>query len=252
MGCREFEQHFAAYVEGAPGRASEAVESHLQRCPPCRSRVAAEKAAHELLRTRRERLRCHAPDGLRHRCAAQRAGVLPRAAVRRTLLPLTLAATLLLSTGVLFLFGLGSSVETYAAQLALDHRKCFQFPPDAPRVEAAVLGRDWQAGNGWPLKVAGSTPAEHLELVGVRRCGSTHGRVAHLMYRWHDEPLSMYVLNDTIEDDRARGGSGEQSLYKLGEHAIVWSERGRTYAVVARRQVPDLDRVAGYLRRAVE
>jgi hypothetical protein len=37
-----------------------------------------------------------------------------------------------------------------------------------------------------------------------------------------------------------------------GEHAIVWLEHGRTYAVVARRRVPNLEQVAGYLRHAIE
>jgi anti-sigma factor RsiW len=253
MVCREVEQHFAAYVEGTPGSESGAVESHLQRCPPCRARLAAERAAHELLRTRRDRLRCQAPDTLRHRCAAQRqVSRPPRSAVRRTLLPLSLAATLVLATAVLLLFGIGSTVETYAAQLAADHLKCFQFPPDAAPMDAAVAGRNWEARNGWPLKVAASTRAEELELIGVRRCGSTHGRVAHLLYRWHGVPLSVYVLNRSLDDDPGDGTAAQHSVYKLGEHAIVWFDRGRTYAVVAQRRVPDLEQVTGYLRHAVE
>jgi anti-sigma factor RsiW len=252
MDCRELEGHFAAYVEGQAGAARADVESHLQRCPPCRTRIAAERAAHELLQARRGELKCQAPAALRHRCAALRPAPPPRSLVRRALLPLSLAATLLLAAGAVLLFGVGTNLDTYTAQLALDHRKCFQFPPEAPPVDIALLGRAWETQNGWPLKIAGPSPSEDLELVGIRRCGSTRGRVAHVLYRWHDEPLSMYVLNDTLQDEDRANGGGEHSVYKLGEHAIVWSERGRTYAVVARRQVPHLEQVAGFLRQAVE
>lgn len=214
--------------------------------------MAAERAAHELLQARRGELKCHAPAALRHRCAAQRPRAPHRFAVRRALLPLSLAATLLLAAGAVLLFGVGTDLETYTAQLALDHRKCFQFPPETPPADVALIGRTWQAQNGWPIKLAGTSRSEGLELVGIRRCGSTRGKVAHVLYRWHDEPLSMYVLNDTLEDEHGATAGGEHSVYRLGEHAIVWSERGRTYAVVARRQVPHLEQVAGFLRHAVE
>ena len=55
----------------------------------------------------------------------------------RTLSLLSLAASLVLFTGLFLFFAWGSSVETYAAQLAADHLKCFQFPPS----EGAAQGR---------------------------------------------------------------------------------------------------------------
>ena len=80
------------------------------------------------------------------------------------------------------LFGWGSSVETYAAQLGADHLKCFQVPAAAPPLarRRRCSGKTWQAANGWPLKVAATSASEQLQLLGVRRCGSSRGRVAHI------------------------------------------------------------------------
>jgi len=142
-------------------------------------------------------------------------------------------------TVVFLIFGWGSSVETYAAQLAADHLKCFQFPPDAAAPpDVTLLGKTWQATAGWALKIAASTPTEQLQLLGVRRCGSSRGRVAHVFYKWRGEPLSVYVLNHRF--DHAPDAATDHDFNKLGEHAIVWTERERTYAVVASKRLPDL------------
>ena len=256
--CREIEQQLAAYVDGEDGAAERGtVEAHLQRCPSCRARAAAERASHDLLLDRRDGLRGCAPDALRRRCAAQRALAAGRPAglfSRRTLARLSMAAALVLATALYLMFGWGTTVETYAAQLAADHLKCFQFPPDSRAADAAALGRTWQAANGWPLTVAASMPAERLELLGIRRCGSTKGRVAHLLYRWRGEPLSVYVLNRRLESgaNAGRERHGHEAVSRLGENAIVWSDHGRTYAVVARGSIPDLEQVAGYVRRVIE
>jgi len=67
--------------------------------------------------------------------------------------PLSLVASLLLVAAVFLVFGWGSSVETYAAQLAADHLKCFQFPPDpTSAVDVTMVAKTWQKTAGWPLK----------------------------------------------------------------------------------------------------
>jgi hypothetical protein len=253
--CREFEPAFTAYVDGecsAPQRS--VVEAHLQVCPRCRNRVLKERTTHELLRERCHELRGAAPDALRRRCAAQRVPTAMPPAVRRPWVPWSVAATLVCAAGVFLLFGWGSSVETYAAQLAVDHLKCFQFSPEPVPVDAVLLGRQWQAANGWPLKLAPAAPDQQLELLTVRRCGSTRGRVVHALYRWRGAPLSLYVLNshiDELPDGRQQPGSHEV-VRKFGEQEIIWSEKGRTYAVVARASLDDLQPVARYLRRLTE
>ena len=254
--CREIEERLAAYVDGevaAPDRST--IDAHLERCPPCRTRAAAERATHELLLARQDRLRGCAPEALRRRCAAQRtlAAGRPAGFARRTILPLSLAATIVMATGVFLLFGWGSSVETYAAQLAVDHVKCVQFPPDSGPPDPVSFGRNWEAANGWPLRLTPIEQAERPTLVAIRRCGSTHGRVAHIFYRWRGQPVSVYVLNDKLDGSPdATHGQAHASIVKLGERALIWSDKGRTYAVVAEERTPDLEQVAAYVQRTVE
>lgn len=255
--CRDLEPLFTCYVdeEAAPAdRAS--VEAHLQACPPCRERVAGERAARGVLRARRADLRGCASAELRTRCAAQRAAASARRGLfsRRALLPLSMAATLVLAIAGVLLFGLGSEVEALAAQLTVDHMKCFQFGPTSAGLDANIAGREWEAKYGWPLKVPPPATAERLELIGARRCLSSKGGVAHLLYRWRGQPLSVYVLNKPVASiaGREQGGSMFQSAEKLGEQTIVWSKGRRTYAVVARAPALDLMHVAHYVRQSAE
>jgi anti-sigma factor RsiW len=258
--CRELEPLFTSYVDGeaaSPERAS--VEAHLERCPPCRDRVAGERAARDVLHARREGLRASASDALRTRCAAQCAarravGARARMLTRRALLPLSLAATLLLAVAGIFIFGLGSEVEALAAQLAIDHKACVQFTPGNAALDAASAARDWETRHGWPLKLPAGVQSERLELVAARRCISSRGGAAHLIYRWHGQPLSLYVINQPLDGlrDRARGGAMFESVEKLGEHTVIWSKGERTYAIVARASTSDLMQVAAYVRQAAE
>lgn len=255
--CRDLESQLTAYVDGDVGSDDRAiVESHLERCPPCRGRVISERVTHELIASHRQGLRGSAPDALKHRCAAQRFAAASRNRLfdRRLIVPLAVAATLVVAAALLVMLGWGSGVETYAAQLADDHVQCFQAPPVAVTADAVLLGRTWQSANGWPLKVAASSSSEDLQLLTVRRCGSSRGEVAHLMYRWHGEPLSVYVLNDTIQDaDSARRElSAHEVVTKEGEQAIIWTAKGRTYAVVGRGRAVDLEHIAGYVRTTIE
>lgn len=259
--CRELEGLFTAYVDdeaAPPERAS--VAAHLQACPPCRNRVAVERAARDVLRAHRAGLRPCASNALRARCIAQRMAGAARGGLltRRAWVPLSLAAAVLLAvSGTLFF--VGNSVEVLAAQLAVDHKKCFQFPPDrgAVRIDPLAEGRRWEEGYGWPLKVPASAAAEQLELLGVRRCLSSEGRVAHLMYRWRGQPLSVFVLHSRVSGARdARPGdldvAIDESLEKMGEQAIIWSRGDRTYAIVARNPGPGLQHIARYVRQATE
>ena len=253
MKCREVEAIFAPYVDDEVAPAERArVDAHLQACPPCRDHVAGERSAREILRARRARLRPCASDALRTRCAAQyvaravRGGVL----TRRTLVPLSLAAALLLVvSGALFFAG--NSVEVLAAQLAVDHVKCFQFAPDRSGVDPIAEGGKWERVYGWPLQVPAAAAAEDLQLLGVRRCLSSHGRIAHMMYRWRGEPLSVFVLNSRVAGTDPRA-EVEASVKKMGEQAVIWSRGDRTYAVVARGEPAAVQQVARYVRKVSE
>jgi hypothetical protein len=160
-----------------------------------------------------------------------------------------MAATLLLAIAGVFLYGLQGGTEALAAQLAMDHVKCFEFAPQ-PSVlpDARALGREWSTMRGWTIKIPQSAPIEDLELLGMRRCISTEGFTAHVMYRWHGQPLSVYVLNRA----HPRVGTTPHLVERLGQEAIMWSKGGRTYAVVARGRPTDLEQVARYVRTEAE
>src|SRR5437868_2127892 len=97
MSCDRIDPLVTPFVDGdLPEPDRRAVEEHLRRCPPCHSRVAAERRVHELIRERVPSLKktC-APDALHARCweiarlapqpadNAARAGVAPPPASRR-------------------------------------------------------------------------------------------------------------------------------------------------------------------------
>jgi anti-sigma factor RsiW len=253
--CRDVEPLMTPYVDGEAQPADRAsVDAHIKACPPCRAAVADERTAREVLHAWREELRANAPEMLRRRCAAQSASMArpveaPRTGGlgRRTWIPLSLAATILLAVAGAFLIGLNNPVEALAAQLAVDHVKCFQFVPDHGMVDSGEAGQDWARAHGWALRVPSSAPDRQLVLLDVRRCLSTSGMTAHMLYRWRGEPLSVYVLNGVHPRNL-----DVRNVDTLGQEEIMWSRGGRTYAVVARARRADLEQVLKYVQQNVE
>lgn len=250
--CRELDEQFAPYVDGeAPPAARRAIESHLAACPPCLERAGDERSARDVVAEHRGELRAPAPAALRARCialsasakATEHAGV-GRSALASTLIrrwaPLSLAATLVLAVAGVFVFGLNDRVQALAASLAVDHVKCFKVEGAAPHTDALVAARDWEHDQGWPIVVPQSEPGQQLTLVDVRRCFTTDGRSAHMMYTWRGAPLSLYVLPEDIGRDRV--------VDKMGQQAVIWCANRRTYAVVAGGHPQDLSQVIAYMK----
>jgi anti-sigma factor (TIGR02949 family) len=246
--CRDLDEQFAPYVDGeAPPATRRAVESHLAACPPCLDRAGAERTAKAVVAEHRAGLRTAAPPALRARCMALQSSAFaaaPSASRRVTLLrrwaPLSLAATLVLAVAGVFVFGLNDRVEALAASLAVDHVKCFKVEGTPAHADAGVAARDWQQDQGWPIVVPRSEPAEQLTLLDVRRCFTTDGRSAHMMYTWRGAPLSLYVLPEDVGRDRV--------VDKMGHQAVIWCANRRTYAVVADGHPQDLSRVINYMK----
>jgi hypothetical protein len=133
--------------------------------------------------------------------------------------------------------------------LAVDHVKCFELPPNPVLIpDAQTLGREWAASRGWNIKVPESAAGEELQLLGMRRCLSMSGGTAHLMYRWHGQPLSVYVLNG----QQVHLGDVPQIIERLGQEEIIWSKGGRTYVIVTRGRPSDLEHVTQYVRARAE
>jgi len=237
------------YVDGEAAAGDRAaVETHIHHCGHCRDIVAIERAARDVVLARRDELRETASDSLRSKCAAhaawnrQRSSAMPP--IRRWL-PLSIAATLFLAVTAVFVFGLNNKVQALAFQMTLDHAKCSRFANTSAPVDAASAGQQWAATYGWPLRVPASSPGTGLELRAVRRCAVTDGRVAHLMYEWRGEPLSIYVLPEKVV------GEPEQVVERFSHDSVLWSQNGRTYVVLAHSRRPDLEGVVRYVKANV-
>lgn len=263
--CRDLEPMLAAYVDGeAASGDRDKVRVHVDACAPCRDRLAGERAAKEALLASRSGLRVSAPDTLKARCAAyaaeRRMEPAPAAGVtsgpparvrsvpRRTSsilhwAPVSLAATILLAVATVFGFGLTEKAQALAFQTTIDHVKCSRFNAGKTPVEPGQVERQWQSRFGWAISAPESSKASGLELRGVRRCGVLDGRVAHLMYSWMGEPLSVYVL------PKRTVGETAQVVRRFEHNSIIWSKNDRTYIMVTpHRHDPSLDAMVAYVR----
>ena len=251
--CGELDERLTPYVDGeAAPAARRAVAGHLAACPPCQQHADAEVAARDLLHKQRAALTARAPESLRVQCAALQSSIGIRQSARlrqgfgaqaiRRWAPLSLAATIVLAVAGVFVFGLNDRVEALAASLAVDHVKCFKVSGGG-HVDAPAAEKTWLADQGWAVVVPPASPAEQLTLVHVRRCFSTDGRAAHMMYSWRGAPVSLYVLPENIGRD--------QVVQKVGQQAVIWCANNRTYAVVAEGQPKDLTPIVTYMKAHV-
>ena len=251
--CREIDPLVTPYVDGQlPDGDRVAVDRHLKQCPPCYSRVAAERAVSELIRARRDVLSgpC-APGSLRAKCveAAERA---PRAVDARfagatrvgpvawqaRIGPLAVAASLVAIVGGAFMYQLTvASERVMAAELAADHLKCFALngvlhTHDEPAtVESSML-----SGFGWQMHLPTNAASAGLELVGARPCMYGVGKIAHIMYRHNGEPMSLFMLPHVQH--------AEQVMQVLGHGAAIWCANNRTFVLVAREPKDEVERMA--------
>src|SRR4029453_16655148 len=146
--CREFDALVTPYVDGEATAAERSVvEAHLAACPPCRQRAAAETAARETLRARL--CRPCAPEHLRARCLA--AAAYKKGISFRTF---SLVAALVLVVGGVLMYGLTLlSPTVLAAQLMLDHAKCFAIGRPGTPVDSVTAEGQFERDHGgaWRL-----------------------------------------------------------------------------------------------------
>jgi anti-sigma factor RsiW len=242
--CREIDALTTSVVDNEATAADRVrVEEHARECAPCGRRFEAERRARQLLRGHAAALVGHAPPGLRARCAAARSESAPPARRPVSLLsragwPVALAAALVLAIAGAALYGtVINPSKAVAAQLTIDHLKCFAlFEQPAGLVPAAVEA-GLKARHGFDIVLPEGAAAGGLTLVGGRRCVYLEGSVAHLLYRRGASRVSLFVL--------PRGAKLSQTeVDVLGHSAVAFIRGGRTWVVLARVPHAELKAIA--------
>jgi anti-sigma factor RsiW len=242
MRCKDLEPLVVPFVDGespAPDRAE--VEAHLAACPPCRDRVDAERAARDAVRAERDQLRQQAPAILRSRCSA----LCHHKRAARRWIPLSLAAAAGLLAAMVWVATTDAGTPVLAAQLTLDHEKCFKFNSQRVTGSAGSLSEYWRDRYGWPISVPAGARAG-LRLSGVRRCGSSDGQTAHIMYQYRGRPVSLFVARNTLE-----GGRSPRTFSLFGDEAVVWSAGDRTYVLVGDEPREQMESLAALFRKEI-
>jgi anti-sigma factor RsiW len=247
--CQHLDDLVTPYVDGEISATDrERIERHLRVCAPCRGRVHAERSVHTLIQDRRAALLSEAPPALRARCAsaARPGGTTAGAAWGARLVPLALAASLVLVVAGAFVYELTArSTKVMAAELTADHMKCFRVMNNVVRtdhdpeaVRSAIESRfDWQVQLPEHPERAG------LELVGSRPCLYGEGLVAHIMYRHRGNPVSIFMLPKTVRPDNL--------IEVMGHRAAIWSMGGRTFVLITKEPRADVDEITSFVHASL-
>jgi len=224
--CRRVSERMAAFADGAldPSAAQE-VQSHLDRCPPCRVLAACEAGARALLQARAAQLKASVPPELRTRCGALLCPTVAWYAKRGG--RLALGALGMAATVALAIFVTGRSEALLAAQLTADHVKCFTFfePGEGVSLTARDAQQSLLSRYGWDLSVPSPEQQVALQLTEARRCLYAGGRIPHLMYRANGHEVSLFIL---------QGESRPASeLVSFGHRTRIWSRGNTTFVLVS-------------------
>jgi anti-sigma factor RsiW len=258
MPCERIDPLVTPFIDGElPEPDRRLVEAHLRACPPCHSRVAAEREVQALIRARVPVLNtADAPDALHAKCwelarhtprgagAAAPAMPLPRLLPAR-LAPYALAASLVLVVGGAFVYqATDKSATVLAAELTADHMKCFAMNRVFGKHEGTAAVEASMADSfDWRMHLPDDPARAGLELVGSRQCMYGEGEIAHIMYTHQGHPVSLFML--------PRSARTDQLVEVLGHEAAIWCVGNRTFVLVAREPRPDVERMASFVQASL-
>jgi anti-sigma factor RsiW len=257
--CTSIDPLVTPYIDGELAASErEIVQQHLHACPPCLARVRAEEAVQRLLVERKTALHSEqASPQLRRKCGAL--AQMPTGAGRSVrmvagarrwrdrLVPLALAATLVLIVGGAFVYQITArSPRVMAAELTADHLKCFAVnrllgTHQTPEIVESALA----SGFGWQTSLPARPEQEGLALVGSRPCLYGEGRVAHIMYRHNGRPVSLFML------PRKQRAEVDETIRVLGHEAAIWSVGDRTFVLIAQEAQADVEHLAAFVRASM-
>lgn len=131
------------------------------------------------------------------------------------------------------------SQALFVAGLTLDHVKCFALSSSAsPNANASMVSSDLRRDYGWRLSVPAASKELRLDLVGARRCLSSDGTVAHVLYRHEGKPVSLFMVPGHAREAGA--------LSMLGHESRIWSRGDTTFVLVGSEGAAGIDPVARY------
>lgn len=244
--CEAIEPLLAPYADADTGdvlgEADRArVRAHLDACPPCRAHAEAASSGRRVLAAHAGALSEPAPPLLTARCRAAAArATTPRRAMRWA------GWTALAGAAAALLFIVMMPAQAIATQLAVDHVKCAKFSvASAMHGSAVQLEQRWRERQAESLHIPDGA-ALGLTLVGLRRCYSTDGGNAHVMYERAGAPLSLFVMRR----DGAAGRAAPGALGAMGHTAILWNAGAATYVLVGTGA--GLNDTAAAMRRQLE
>ncbi|MCC7242736.1 MAG: zf-HC2 domain-containing protein [Acidobacteria bacterium] len=248
MLCSDIQPQLAAYADGElPPALQGLIEAHLDGCAGCRHEAAVQATMRQALAAHGSELSVAAPPWLRTRIATQIAPEGPAAGGvgwRTRLSAVAAAAIVVLAIGAVALPVVTSrSTVVLAAQLALDHLKCFTIDghETGKTLTVADAESELRAEYGWSLTVPPTAGAFDARLVAVRRCLYGDGRAAHLLYRLNGSPVSLFILPGLERPS--------EELALLGQAELVWTAEGRTYMLVGSEELRNqLTQMASNLR----
>jgi anti-sigma factor RsiW len=241
--CRDIHPLVTRVADDEAGAAERArVDEHVRVCAPCHRQLLAEREVRALVGGRAVSLVGHAPLGLRDRCAARARAAQPARRpiplLSRASWPMALAATLVLAlAGSAFYGAVVNPSRAVAAQLTLDHLKCFALFETPSGVAPAAVQAELKARLGIDIVLRAGQAAEGLTLVGGRRCLYLDGSIAHLLYRKGAVAVSLFVLPTGAK-------LSQTDLDVLGHSAVAFAKGGRTWVALARAPHADMKAIA--------
>lgn len=260
--CSHIDALVTPFVDDAlPEGERQTVTRHIAACPACRAKVTVERSIRSLMQARRADLAPPASAALKSRCAAlcsrppaqvvdfQTSRTASRVATlsawRTRLAPYALAASLLLAvTGAFIYQATRSSSRVLAAELAMDHEKCFRLnallgTKHSPEVVETAMAD----GFDWHMRLPDMSDHDDVSLIGSRPCLYGEGKTAHIMYRHNGQPVSLFML--------PRESRAEELVTVLGHQARIWSAGDRTFVLVSNESAPEMERMTALVRNTL-
>jgi len=110
--------------------------------------------------------------------------------------------------------------------------------------EVAAVESSLASGFGWRAHLPEDPASAGLELVGSRPCLYAEGKIAHIMYRHHGNPVSLFMLPNTART--------QELVEVLGHEAKIWCVGNRTFVLLSRQSKPEIERLASFVQARLQ